>query len=123
MLILFDSCIYLLANKNQTFSFLQLDRQTFSIAIRFLKAKTPEQRAAVDLDTHYTKVNNVLCLVYQFPTLGHYEMIEGDFWRRMQIYIIFFFFMFYIKTGMFMCVCVSSPYQIKEVTIKQIALF
>lgn len=37
---------------------LQLDRQTISVAIRFLKAKTPEQRAAVDLDTHYTKVNN-----------------------------------------------------------------
>lgn len=37
---------------------LQLDRQTISVAIRFLKAKTPEQRAAVDLDTHYTKVKN-----------------------------------------------------------------
>ncbi|KAJ6760345.1 hypothetical protein OIU79_025241 [Salix purpurea] len=37
---------------------LQLDRRTISVAIRFLKAKTPEQRAAVDLDTHYTKVNN-----------------------------------------------------------------
>lgn len=35
--------------------FPKLDRQTLSIAIRFLKAKTPEQRAAVDLDTHYTK--------------------------------------------------------------------
>ncbi|GFY84061.1 alpha/beta-Hydrolases superfamily protein [Actinidia rufa] len=35
--------------------FPKLDRQTFSIAIRFLKAKTPEQRAAVDLDTHYSK--------------------------------------------------------------------
>ncbi|KAJ9172207.1 hypothetical protein P3X46_015472 [Hevea brasiliensis] len=35
--------------------FPKLDRQTVSIAIRFLKAKTPEQRAAVDLDTHYTK--------------------------------------------------------------------
>ncbi|KAJ4956409.1 hypothetical protein NE237_013192 [Protea cynaroides] len=33
----------------------KLDRQTLSIAIRFLRAKTPEQRAAVDLDTHYTK--------------------------------------------------------------------
>ncbi|EEF40457.1 putative aminoacrylate hydrolase RutD [Ricinus communis] len=33
----------------------KLDRQTVSVAIRFLKAKTPEQRAAVDLDTHYTK--------------------------------------------------------------------
>ncbi|XP_010267570.1 PREDICTED: uncharacterized protein LOC104604756 [Nelumbo nucifera] len=35
--------------------FPKLDRQIVSIAIRFLKAKTPEQRAAVDLDTHYTK--------------------------------------------------------------------
>uniref|UniRef100_A0A5B6ZE68 AB hydrolase-1 domain-containing protein n=1 Tax=Davidia involucrata TaxID=16924 RepID=A0A5B6ZE68_DAVIN len=35
--------------------FPKLDRQTLSIAIRFLRAKTPEQRAAVDLDTHYTK--------------------------------------------------------------------
>ncbi|CAL5367660.1 unnamed protein product [Camellia sinensis] len=32
-----------------------LDRQTLSIAIRFFKAKTPEQRAAVDLEIHYTK--------------------------------------------------------------------
>ncbi|EFH42212.1 hydrolase, alpha/beta fold family protein [Arabidopsis lyrata subsp. lyrata] len=35
--------------------FPKLDRQSLSIAIRFLKAKTPEQRAAVDLDTHYSK--------------------------------------------------------------------
>ncbi|KAI4307093.1 hypothetical protein L6164_030317 [Bauhinia variegata] len=35
--------------------FPKFDRQTFSIAYRFLKAKTPEQRAAVDLDTHYSK--------------------------------------------------------------------
>ncbi|GKV25583.1 hypothetical protein SLEP1_g34996 [Rubroshorea leprosula] len=35
--------------------FPKFDRQTLSIAIRFLRAKTPEQRAAVDLDTHYTK--------------------------------------------------------------------
>ncbi|CAL5405369.1 unnamed protein product [Camellia sinensis] len=33
----------------------KLDRKTLSIAIRFLRAKTPEQRAAVDLDTHYSK--------------------------------------------------------------------
>ncbi|XP_022158048.1 uncharacterized protein LOC111024626 [Momordica charantia] len=33
----------------------KLDRQTFDIAVRFLKAKTPEQRASVDLDTHYSK--------------------------------------------------------------------
>ncbi|MBA0863155.1 hypothetical protein Goshw_017438 [Gossypium schwendimanii] len=37
------------------FTMLQLDRKTLSIAIRFLKAKTPEQRAAVDLDTHYSE--------------------------------------------------------------------
>ncbi|XP_057951525.1 uncharacterized protein LOC131146168 isoform X2 [Malania oleifera] len=35
--------------------FPKLERRTISIAIRFLRAKTPEQRAAVDLDTHYTK--------------------------------------------------------------------
>ncbi|KAI3508114.1 hypothetical protein L1887_23116 [Cichorium endivia] len=33
----------------------KIDRQTLSIAIRFLRAKTPAQRAAVDLDTHYTQ--------------------------------------------------------------------
>ncbi|EOA13491.1 hypothetical protein CARUB_v10026552mg [Capsella rubella] len=35
--------------------FPKFDRQTISIAIRFYKAKTPQQRAAVDLDTHYSK--------------------------------------------------------------------
>uniref|UniRef100_A0A5B6ZDB1 AB hydrolase-1 domain-containing protein n=1 Tax=Davidia involucrata TaxID=16924 RepID=A0A5B6ZDB1_DAVIN len=35
--------------------FPKLDCPTLSIAIRFLRAKTPEERAAVDLDTHYTK--------------------------------------------------------------------
>ncbi|XP_030549159.1 putative aminoacrylate hydrolase RutD [Rhodamnia argentea] len=34
--------------------FPKLDRKTVSIAFRFLRAKTPEQRAAVDLDTHYS---------------------------------------------------------------------
>ncbi|KAL0317987.1 UNVERIFIED_CONTAM: putative aminoacrylate hydrolase RutD [Sesamum angustifolium] len=33
----------------------KIDRQTLSIAMRFLRAKTPEQRAAVDLDTHYSQ--------------------------------------------------------------------
>ncbi|GKD32439.1 hypothetical protein Tco_1247948, partial [Tanacetum coccineum] len=33
----------------------ELDRQTLTIAMRFLRSKTPEQRAAVDLDTHYTQ--------------------------------------------------------------------
>ncbi|KAB5531609.1 hypothetical protein DKX38_018279 [Salix brachista] len=36
----------------------KFDSRTISVAIRFLKAKTPEQRATVDLDTHYTKVND-----------------------------------------------------------------
>ncbi|CAN0922594.1 Putative carbamate hydrolase RutD [Linum grandiflorum] len=35
--------------------FPKFDRRTMSVALRFMKAKTPEQRAAVDLDTHYTK--------------------------------------------------------------------
>ncbi|XVE58347.1 hypothetical protein DITRI_Ditri04bG0162800 [Diplodiscus trichospermus] len=35
--------------------FPKLDRKSLSIAVRFLKAKTPEQRAAVDLDTHYSE--------------------------------------------------------------------
>ncbi|KAK9993874.1 hypothetical protein SO802_023577 [Lithocarpus litseifolius] len=30
-----------------------LDVKTLSVAIRFLRTKSPEQRAAVDLDTHY----------------------------------------------------------------------
>ncbi|KAJ3694965.1 hypothetical protein LUZ60_000342 [Juncus effusus] len=35
--------------------FPKLDRQMMSLAYRFLRAKTPEERAHVDLDTHYTK--------------------------------------------------------------------
>ncbi|XP_068665784.1 uncharacterized protein [Aristolochia californica] len=35
--------------------FPKIDRQMISILIRFIRAKTPEQRAAVDLDTHYSK--------------------------------------------------------------------
>ncbi|KAL8537973.1 hypothetical protein ACS0TY_000064 [Phlomoides rotata] len=33
----------------------KFDCQFLSIAMRFLRAKTPEQRAAVDLDTHYSQ--------------------------------------------------------------------
>ncbi|KAJ3692322.1 hypothetical protein LUZ60_012672 [Juncus effusus] len=33
----------------------KLDRQTVSLAYRFLRAKTPEQRAILDLEVHYTK--------------------------------------------------------------------
>lgn len=39
---------------------LQIDKTMISIAWRFLRAKTPEERAHVDLDTHYTKVRFVL---------------------------------------------------------------
>ncbi|KAJ6842160.1 catalytic/ hydrolase isoform X1 [Iris pallida] len=35
--------------------FPRIDSQMMSLAFRFLRAKTPEQRAAVDLETHYTK--------------------------------------------------------------------
>eukprot|EP00262_Sarcandra_glabra_P005078 TRINITY_DN1635_c0_g1_i1.p1 TRINITY_DN1635_c0_g1~~TRINITY_DN1635_c0_g1_i1.p1 ORF type:complete len:310 (-),score=46.17 TRINITY_DN1635_c0_g1_i1:201-1130(-) len=35
--------------------FPKINRQMLSIVIRFLRASTPEKRAAVDLDTHYTK--------------------------------------------------------------------
>ncbi|XP_022548705.2 dihydrolipoyllysine-residue acetyltransferase component of acetoin cleaving system-like [Brassica napus] len=35
--------------------FPKLDRLTLSIAIRFWMAKTPQQRAKVDLDTHYSR--------------------------------------------------------------------
>ncbi|KAL8167559.1 hypothetical protein V2J09_009058 [Rumex salicifolius] len=35
--------------------FPKLDRLTLSIAFRFMMAKTPEERAAVDLDTHYSQ--------------------------------------------------------------------
>lgn len=47
---------------------MQFDRRSLSIAIRFLKAKTPEQRAAVDLDTHYSKVTIALQSVCHFVT-------------------------------------------------------
>ncbi|KAG6511190.1 hypothetical protein ZIOFF_029245 [Zingiber officinale] len=35
--------------------FPKIDLQTLSLAFRFLRAKTPEERASVDLETHYTK--------------------------------------------------------------------
>lgn len=46
---------YLPESHNTLYPF-QFDRQSLSIALRFLRAKTPEQRAAVDLDTHYSQV-------------------------------------------------------------------
>ncbi|KAF3324602.1 aminoacrylate hydrolase RutD [Carex littledalei] len=35
--------------------FPRVDRQIMSLAFRFLRAKTPEERATVDLEVHYTK--------------------------------------------------------------------
>jgi len=35
--------------------FPKVDGQMLSLAFRFLRAKTPEERALVDLETHYTK--------------------------------------------------------------------
>lgn len=78
--------------------FLQFNRHTLSIAIRFIKAKTPEQRAAVDLDTHYSKVTTALKFVCHFVTsleyiffflsfesVGHFALHELSYynqWRR-----------------------------------------
>ncbi|KAI4319961.1 hypothetical protein MLD38_033492 [Melastoma candidum] len=33
----------------------RIDRKTLSVALRFVRAKTPEERAAVDLDTHFSE--------------------------------------------------------------------
>jgi hypothetical protein len=53
------------------FCFLQLDRKTLFVAYRFLRAKTPEQRAAVDLDTHYSEVKRspvlLRVLLFMYP--------------------------------------------------------
>lgn len=52
-----------------------------SLGIRFLRARTPEQRAAVDLDTHYTKViwNNILNSHYKFGlSLYLWVMLEEE---------------------------------------------
>lgn len=53
---------------------LQIDKTMISIAWRFLRAKTPEERAHVDLDTHYTKVRFVLVgyLLYDFIAIDFY---------------------------------------------------
>ncbi|KAK9996034.1 hypothetical protein SO802_020720 [Lithocarpus litseifolius] len=42
------------------FRFLQLDVKTLSVAIRFLRIKSLEQQAVVDLDTHYSEVNQAI---------------------------------------------------------------
>ncbi|XP_008677736.1 uncharacterized isoform X3 [Zea mays] len=38
--------------------FPKVDAQMLSLAFRFLRAKTPEERALVDLETHYTKTTS-----------------------------------------------------------------
>ena len=48
------------------FCFLQLNLKTLSVAIRFLRAKSPEQWVAIDLDTHYSEVKDALSSVKSF---------------------------------------------------------
>ncbi|KAK9989278.1 hypothetical protein SO802_029517 [Lithocarpus litseifolius] len=38
----------------------RLDVKTLSVAIHFLRTKSPEQWAAVDLDTHYSEIKDAL---------------------------------------------------------------
>ena len=52
------------------FCFLQLNLKTLSVAIRFLRAKSPEQWAAIDLDTHYSEVKDALNSVKSFAIYG-----------------------------------------------------
>lgn len=44
-------------NPSQLMTAPQIDRRMLSIIIRFVRADTPEKRAHVDLDTHYTVVS------------------------------------------------------------------
>lgn len=48
----------------------QFDKTIIKIAYRFVRAKTPEQRAHVDLDTHYTQVIKILTLRGSFESGG-----------------------------------------------------
>ncbi|KAL9689421.1 hypothetical protein QQ045_009807 [Rhodiola kirilowii] len=58
--------------------FPKIDMKTVSIAIRFLRAKTPEQRAAVDLDTHYTKEFLDECVgPYTRREILYHEYVRG----------------------------------------------
>lgn len=72
---------YTLGDIHHHYSLLQIDRKMISLGIRFLRARTPEQRAAVDLDTHYTKViwNNILNSRYKFGlSLYLWVMLEEE---------------------------------------------
>ncbi|CAI9299943.1 unnamed protein product [Lactuca saligna] len=51
-----SACVSRLRSSVASDEEIQFDRQTLSIAMRFLMAKTPEQRVVVDLDTHYTQL-------------------------------------------------------------------
>ena len=64
--VLLDLFGLLYEKKTICFYVLQLDRLTLSIAIRFWMAKTPKQRAKVDLDTHYSQVGDIRCGVLKF---------------------------------------------------------
>ncbi|CAI9286410.1 unnamed protein product [Lactuca saligna] len=75
---------------------MQFDRQTLSIAMRFLMAKTPEQRAAVDLDTHYTQL--------RFHSFIPYDMMMMLILSIIQSYIQF------EPHPMYLCRNVSSPH-------------
>ncbi|CAI9292985.1 unnamed protein product [Lactuca saligna] len=62
---------------------MQFDRQTLSIAMRFLMAKTPEQRAVVDLDTHYTQLRNILNNILELKQEDKYYI--RDIWKGYQL--------------------------------------
>ncbi|CAI9291649.1 unnamed protein product [Lactuca saligna] len=62
---------------------MQFDRQTLSIAMRFLMAKTPEQRADVDLDTHYTQLRNTLNNKLELKQEDRYYI--RDMWKGYQL--------------------------------------
>ncbi|TVU20421.1 hypothetical protein EJB05_36629 [Eragrostis curvula] len=64
--------------------FPKVDGQMLSLAFRFLRARTPEQRALVDLETHYTK--------------EYLEESVGSCTRRMVLYQAFFFLEFDIMS-------------------------
>ncbi|XP_049935576.1 uncharacterized protein LOC116260768 isoform X2 [Nymphaea colorata] len=58
--------------------FPKVDRKFISIAMRFMKAKTPEERATVDLDTHYTEEYlNERIGVHTRRKILHQEYVKG----------------------------------------------
>ncbi|KAK7854458.1 hypothetical protein CFP56_032250 [Quercus suber] len=58
---------------------LQLDLKTLSVAIRFLRAKSPEQQAVVDLDTQYSeKYTSILFVVNLYNFAEEQSYIKHD---------------------------------------------